>query len=182
MNAQASKVLRELEITADEYWNVPRTSAEFLNFLVRLIGAKRVLEVGTSNGYSGLWLAEALSSTDGRLWTVESHEGRFEEADKNFERAGLSGYVELIKGHAPEVLGDIEGEFDMVFLDATKGEYVDFAEVLVPRMRSGGLLVADNCTTHAEELREFMAYVRDDSRLESILLPFDHGLMLCIKK
>jgi len=106
-------VLLELEKVKSDggsFWNVPRSTGVFLNSLVRALDAKRVLEIGTSNGYSGVFFAEALLHTGGKLYTIESHAKRFLMARENFERAGVTDVIVQIKGHAPEII--VEKFFD----------------------------------------------------------------------
>ena len=200
MNSRVEKVLSELEAREENatnvsaqpgscqlekrFWNVPRSTGEFLNEMVLFLGAEDVLEIGTSNGYSGIWLAEALSHTGGRLYTVESHEERFEMAKNNFKKAGLEDFVVQIKGHAPEILSDnliLPKSFDLIFIDATKMEYLSYLEVVLPVLSSGGFIVADNCLTHYEDLEDFIDEVYELDELKSHLLTFDNGLMLSFK-
>jgi len=196
---RVERVLNELDLKRPNYWNVPRSTGEFLYELVRILDARRILEIGTSNGYSGIFLASALKSLGerrsaledeglgvvGKLFTVESHQERFEEARENFGRAGLSEYVWQVRGHAPEVLleGGDEGLrsefFDLVFIDATKMEYESYLEAVLPVLRPGGLIVADNCLSHAEDLGEFFEYVRE--HMNGYLLPLDNGLLFISK-
>ena len=219
MNEKVKVVLARMEAMkhgrGGEYWNVPRTTAEFLGLMVRACGARKVLEIGTSNGYSGLFLAEALSHGGGLLYTVESNRGRFEAAAENFKKAGLGSYVRQVLGHAPEVFGRMtedlsrkpgaeggvgsggssvgpadmpeagvlagERDFDLVFIDATKNEYLSYFEAVLPKVRPGGLIIADNCVSHRRELGEFFGFVGMRRDLESVLLPFDNGLLIIIK-
>lgn len=166
------------------YWNVPRTTGEFLNMTVLACGARKVLELGTSNGYSGLFMAEALSHSKGLLYTVESNKERFEAAAENFRSAGVEPFVRQILGHAPEVFGGPlagERDFDFVFMDATKMEYKSHLEAVLPRVRPGGLIIADNCVTHREDLKEFLEFVEKIPGIKSLILPFDSGLMMIFK-
>lgn len=181
------RVLEDLEKTAGSFWNVPRSTGSFLNIITRAIKAKKVLEVGTSNGYSGIFLAEALSHNQGTLYTVESHKERFALAAANFKKAGLDSHIEQILGHAPEVFVDFakrreaqEG-FDVIFIDATKMEYKSYLEALMPFLKPEGVLVADNCLSHKSELEDFLEFTQKSPFLQSTLLPFDNGLMLCLK-
>jgi predicted O-methyltransferase YrrM len=179
--------LEELNGPGNRFWNVPRTTGVFLNAMVRSANAVRVLEIGTSNGYSAIWLAEALSHTGGCLYTVESHKERFAMAGENIKRAGLEKCVSQVFGHAPEILSSIPGPFDFIFLDATKMEYQSYAEALVPMIRDGGVVVADNCLSHAAEVRNFVAYVKEHrgqdgvESFRTVLLPLDNGLFLALK-
>jgi len=195
MDEKVARVTARLEAEkhgeGGERWNVPRTTAEFLAMMVRACGARKVLEIGTSNGYSGLFMAEALSHGGGLLYTVESNRARYEEAARNFTEAGLSSVVRQVLGHAPEVLRESGGipragtlaeerDFDFVFMDATKNEYLSHLEAVLPKLRKGGLIVADNCVSHRAELDGFFRFVEGRDDLKSVLLPFDSGLMVMI--
>lgn len=175
------KVLLALEEQGrhENFWNVPRSTAVLLHEMVMMSEAKNVLEIGTSNGYSGIFLADAARRVGGRLYTVESHNERFELAALNFTKAGVVDVITQVKGHAPEVLNELDGVlFDMVFLDATKMEYTLYLEAIVPRVRKGGLLIADNILSHWNELESFVERVRARKDTRSYLLEIDSGLLL----
>lgn len=181
---RAEEVLLELEVLSERetFWNVPRSTGVVLAMVVNVLGARNVLEIGTSNGYSGIFLADALSHTGGRLYTVESHAERFALARENFERAGVSERVHQLRGHAPEVLDELPADvrFDLVFLDATKMEYEQYLEAVLPFLVQKGLLVADNVVSHEEDMRDFPKTVQDKG-LRSLLLEIDNGLLLCAR-
>lgn len=180
--------LEKLNGPENRYWNVPRTTGVFLNAMVRTSNASRVLEIGTSNGYSAIWFAEALSHIGGCLYTVESHKERFAMAGENLKRAGVTKFARQVFGHSPEILPTIPGPYDFIFLDATKMEYLSYAEALVPMLRDGGLLVADNCLSHATEVENFVTYMKEYPRhggtelsFRTVLLPLDNGLLVALK-
>ena len=190
------------------YWNVARSTGVLLSAMVEFMGAENVLEIGTSSGYSGIFMAAALAKrgklvsgggktgakTGGKLYTVESHAERFELARVNFGRAGLLDYVELIKGHAPEIIDEVFGGagsggaenesgtlFDMVFIDATKMEYGSYLEAARPLLRRGGIVIGDNFLSHYESMKPFIEDIQNHEELESYLLPIDDGLLFCFK-
>ncbi len=181
-------LLTELEAESGKYWNVPRTTARFLFEMLRFLsfsspGEMNVLEIGTSNGYSGIWLANALASMKekGKLYTIESHDQRFELAKGNFKRSGLDDYIVQVKGHAPEIFLQKDGSFwpvfEMVFMDATKMEYISYFDEVLFLMSRGGLIVADNCLSHFKELEGFFDHL-DSRNCRYHLLPIDNGLLL----
>jgi len=180
--------VEDLSKGGENFWNVPRPTGVFLNMMVRFLDARNVLEIGTSNGYSGIFLAEALSHTGGKLYTVESHKERFSMAREHFCMAGLERYIEQIKGHAPEAVAQRfdksfgEPFVDLVFIDATKMEYKGYLEVVKQMVRAGGMIIADNCLSHAEDTEPFVEAVSADDALENLLLPLDQGLMLARKR
>lgn len=188
MDQKVLEILEELEAVKRgrvKFWNIPKSSAEFLNKLILLAKCKRVLEIGTSNGYSGIYLAEALSHTEGLLYTIESHEGRFDLARENFKKSGLENYVKQVFGHAPEIFDslhkDLDLPWDLIFIDATKIEYVSYLDGLLPKLRVGGVMVADNCISHGKGLGPFFDFVDSQKNLRSVLLPFDNGLLMAVK-
>lgn len=189
MDKRLAEFLEKLEVRSghsNPYWNIPAETGKFLNILVRSVQAKAVLEVGTSNGYSGLWFAEALSHTGGKLYTVESHQERYALAIQNFRAAGVESFVEQIFGHAPEVFLTPEFAarnllFDVIFLDATKIEYNAYFQNVLPLLKSGGVLIADNVLSHADELPDFMAAVEKNSELTSVVVPIGSGVLMAVK-
>jgi len=180
MNKETAKTLREIEKISkrdgNPNWTISHEVGEFLNHLIRTNNIKRVLEVGTSVGYSGIWLAEALSYTNGKLYTIESHDGRFQTAKENFRKAGLTKYVEQLKGHAPDVA--ITDMFDMLFLDATKAEYVSYITTFLFHMKKGGIIVADNIISHAEKMENYKKYIENSPHLENKLIDMGTGLYI----
>ena len=201
MDERIEQVLKKIENIAERekrYWNVPRTTGLFLNMMVKMLGAEQVLEIGTSNGYSGIFFAQALGQKGGRLLTIESHKQRFAEAQSHFQEAGVSSTIEQIFGHAPEIFSEIFDEksalyrklfvdqkkepfFDLIFIDATKMEYASYFEVLFQYLKAGGLFIADNALSHQKEMSVYLNSVQAHPQLENALLPFDNGLMLSYK-
>jgi predicted O-methyltransferase YrrM len=159
--------------------NVETETAELMSVLVRALCARRLLELGTSNGYSTLWLGDAAQSTGGALVSVDVDERRTAMAAGNVARAGLADVVELRSEDAAAVLracGD--GVCDFVFLDAERPAYVDYWADLVRVLARPGLLVVDNAVSHADELDEFAALVHADERVLSTVVPVGAGAML----
>ena len=135
--------------------------------------ARRVLEVGTSNGYSGIWLATALCHTGGRLITIERDSAKVKLARRNFRQAGVADLVEIKMGDATRLLPALEGTFDLVFFDADKAAQLDHLKTLLQRqrVRQGGLIVSDNALTHPQVLAPYHSYVRTHPQLESLTVP-----------
>jgi len=124
--------------------SVPVNDGRLLRIFAESTGAKHIVELGTSIGYSGLWFCLALETTDGKLTTFEIDEGRAATARENFKRAGVESRVKLVMGDAHEKVTSVEGTVDLVFLDADKDGYLDYLEKLLPRLRPGGLVIAHN--------------------------------------
>ena len=131
------------------YRNITRDTGEFLSLLIQALPAHRVLEVGTSNGYSTIWLADALPS-GGRVTTIEADPERAREALANFASAGVAGLIDLREARAQDALPLLEGPFDLVFLDAERDEYLEVSADLWRLLKAErGLLVVDNALSHA---------------------------------
>jgi predicted O-methyltransferase YrrM len=187
------KILNELETfgqtndaaTADRarrMLNITRDTGEFLALLVRATGARRILEVGTSNGYSTLWLAQAAQAIDGLVTTVEQSAYKLDLATKNFARAGLASHIQLVHAEAGAFIKQraLE-EFDLVFLDSERTEYMGWWPRVRAILRVGGLLVADNATSHAQEMQSFISMVKTDEAFISSLVPVGNGEFLALK-
>ena len=183
MQAKIKKLLRRIETSRKIYWNIPKETGAFLNTLIRAFKYKNVLEIGTSNGYSGIWMAEALSHTGGRLYTIESHrQERFNLAKINFKKAGLGKWIKQIAGHAPEAIPSSPKHFDLVFLDATKYEYPSYLRIIENRIKKGGMIIADNASTHTKELAPYWELITKNRRFFSAKLLLGNGLFISISK
>ena len=189
-DADTEALMRGLEVTEKIYWNIPREVGEFLYKLLVSNGAVKVLEIGTSNGYSGIWLASAIknnsnSRSGGFLVTIESHGERYLLAQQNFLKAHLVEYIKQVKGHAPEVFenDDIKsGSFDALFFDATKKQHVDFFNRGVPLLKEGGLLIADNILSHWDSMEAFVKTVESSNLFDGEVLKIGQGVYVGIKK
>jgi predicted O-methyltransferase YrrM len=156
--------------------NVEPETARMLAVLVRATGARHVLELGTSNGYSTIWLADA---TAGRVLTVELDAGRAGQARENFATAGVGGAIDLVEADGGQVLADSpDGAFDFVFLDAERPLYTRWWPDLLRTLASPGLLVVDNVISHAEQVEAFRALVDAEPAVTSALVPIGAGTLL----
>jgi predicted O-methyltransferase YrrM len=162
--------------------NITRDTGEFLAVLVRATLARRVLEIGTSNGYSTLWLASAAREIGGSVVTFELSEYKIGLAAANFARSGLSHHISLVQDDAGRALAcSGEGAFDLVFLDSERPEYPGWWPHLKRVLRPGGLLVVDNAISHSTELAPFVALVRADSDFVTSLVSVGNGEFLAVK-
>ncbi len=169
-------------------------AGRFLQVLLRALGARRVLEVGTLGGYSAIWMGRALPS-DGTLITLERDERHAAFAERYVGRAGLAAVVQVRRGRALDVLPSLDGEeFDLVFLDADRAPLATYFEWALRLVRPGGMIVAHNAllggrVANAEArgddddvraLRDFNARIADDRRVTSILVPAYDGLLVAV--
>ncbi len=171
---------RETE-RAKRMLNITPDTGRLLWILVRASRATRILEVGTSNAYSTIWLADAAQVSRGRVITLEHDPDKVRLARENLERAGLVQRVEIRQGRAAETLLGLPGPFDFVFLDADRASYVTYLELVVPKLAPGGLLVADNVISHAGELADYLARVKSHPALFSVTVPVGKGEEISLK-
>ncbi|HEY8554251.1 MAG TPA: class I SAM-dependent methyltransferase, partial [Burkholderiales bacterium] len=178
---------------ADAQMVVGPLEAALLQLLVRLSGARRVLEIGTFTGYSALAMAEALPP-DGRLITCEIDPKHADIAERFFARSPHGKKIALRRGPALETLAALDGEapFDLVFIDADKENYGNYYERALSLLRSGGLIVADNVLWYGKVLApqaasdramaHFNERVRSDTRVECVMLPLRDGVSVIRKR
>lgn len=133
------------------HFNVPVEDGRLLRILTESIGAKHVVEIGTSNGYSGIWFSLALRQTGGKLTTHEINAGRAAEARGNFKRAGVDHLVTIVDGDAHETVKKLKEPIDLLFLDADPTGYLDYLDKIGPLVRAGGLIVTHNVTRPAPD-------------------------------
>jgi len=163
--------------------NITRDTGEFLSVLVRATAARRVLEIGTSNGYSTLWLASAARAIGGAVTTVELSDYKVGLARENFRRSGLADHITLIHDDAGRVLEHTDDEsVDLLFLDSERPEYPGWWPGLRRVLRPGGLLVVDNAIhPQPEQLAPFVALVKADAEFTTCVVPVGKGEFLAIK-
>jgi predicted O-methyltransferase YrrM len=167
---------------AQRMLNITRDTGEFLAVLVRATQARRILEIGTSNGYSTLWLAEAARSTGGTVTTVELSEAKVQLARSTFARSGLASHIHLLHEDAEALLNRAGAEaYDLVFLDSERPEYPGWWPQIRRVMGLGGLLVVDNATSHADQMAPFMELVRADAAFTTCLATVGNGEFMAVK-
>lgn len=157
---------------------IPPETGRFLALLAATATQGRIVEVGTSAGYSTMWLALAAHATGRRVLTFEVLPNKIELARETFMLAGISELVEQVEGDARQHLEAIEN-IGFCFLDLEKDLYPACYDLVVPNMLAGGLLVADNVLSHASQLEPFLEGVQADPRTDSILAPIGKGLLIC---
>lgn len=162
--------------------NITHDTGEFLAVLVQATNAQRILEIGTSNGYSTLWLAQAAQKIGGHVTTIEQAEFKLELAAKNFECSGLSDVITQLSGEAGGLLEKMpDANVDLIFLDSKRSEYVHWWPTIKRVLRKGGLLVVDNATSHADEMVAFMALVSADTDATTCTVPVGKGQFLATR-
>lgn len=182
-------ILHELEKTRTDFWNLDRQSANFLNSLIKINNSKNVLEIGTSNGYSGIWILKALLETNGKLTTVEFWEKRQSVARKNFETCCPNAKVEPKIGSAIVILEDLLDEiqkgkrekFDFVFIDANKKEYISYFNLIDKMITKNGVILADNILSHYEKVEDYVDNLFNRDDYQSQILELGTGMMLSRK-
>ena len=154
-NEQEKKILNILEdmdrSQSRGMMNVPQEDGRILRLLTEAVGAKLVVEIGTSNGYYGIWFCLALRTTGGKLTTHDIDEGRASLARENFKRAGVDNMVTLVMGDAHETVTRIKEPIDVLFIDADKEGYPDYLNKLLPLIRPGGLILSHNINSTGQD-------------------------------
>ncbi len=195
-----SPFLDEIEKNALEA-QVPvirRPMQSLLKFLLTLLKPKSILEIGTAVGFSALLMSE-YGPEGCRITTIEKYEKRIPVARENFRRAGREGQITLLEGDASDILGQLEGSWDLIFMDAAKGQYIHFLPDTLRLLAPGGMLVSDNVlqdgdiiesrfavarrnrTIHAR-MREYLFELTHCSGLETVILPVGDGVTLSVKR
>ena len=192
MNETVRAVLDRLERrdALEREQSVPRSErlrqitpdvGRFLHTLVLAARPRTIVEVGTSGGYSTIWLATAARSVGASVITLEIDPAKVQTATVNLRDAALEGVVTLVQGDAFVFLRERKEAIDFVFLDAEKEDYLEFLDLIVPLLAPGGLLVADNLTSHAQDLAAFRQRALSDTRLSAVVVPIGRGELLAAR-
>jgi caffeoyl-CoA O-methyltransferase len=159
--------------------NVDRETGRWLGLLVRATKARSVLEIGSSNGVSTIWLAAAARENGGQVTGTEILSERAAEANRNLADAGLESVAHVVTGAARETVASLPGPFDLVFIDAEKDDYVDHFESVIARVSLGGLILADNVISH--DLSAYQAMLRERRDVETVTIPIERGIEFTLK-
>lgn len=200
LETENSSVLEAIEKEALEN-KVPIIRKEMQSFLKVLLSVQRplkILEVGTAVGFSAILMSEYIAD-EAQITTIENYEKRIPIARENFKRAGKEEQITLIEGDAMEVLTEMEGSFDFIFMDAAKGQYIHYLPEVLRLLKSGGTLVSDNImqdgniiesrfaverrerTIHAR-MREYLYELKHNEQLLTSLIPLGDGVAVSVKK
>ena len=176
----------EVEVAPNqEMLAITTDTGTFFSILLKAIKAKRILEIGTSSGFSTLWFADAMGKNrTSRVITIEMNPLKVEWALKNFKEAGVDKVIEIRQGIALDVLHKLKGKFDFVFIDADKENIIKYFDLVLPMVRIGGIIAADNML-YPEHFRpamiKYARHVRRKSNIQSITVPIGMGEEITIK-
>jgi predicted O-methyltransferase YrrM len=159
LDAQVKKFLTENRGRWQD-WNVPYQDGQVLFDLIIKNRYKNALEIGTSTGHSAVWIAWALSKTGGKLITIEIDEGRYQQALKNFRKAGVESFIDARLANAHQLVKDLAGPFDFVFSDADKEWYTQYFEDVESKLVKGGCFTAHNVANADTGVKDFLNYIR----------------------
>jgi predicted O-methyltransferase YrrM len=200
LDQEDSPLVREIarEAAATSVPIVRKETGELLKTLVALKAPRAILEVGTAIGYSAILMAEGMPR-DCHLTTIEKYEKRIPIAKRNFEKAGLTDRITLLEGDATEILKSLAGPYDMIFMDAAKGQYIHFFEDALRLLSDGGVLISDNIlqdgdilesrygverrnrTIHSR-MREYLYTIKHHEQLTTAIVPIGDGVAISVKK
>lgn len=204
IDEKIDQVLRTLEKQAkfeEEYQDkversermlsITRNIGLFYNIFLRSTGAKNILEIGTSVGYSTIWFAEALRENLGtKIISLEQDSKKIERAKKNFVTAGIEQYVEILQGDALETLSKISNQkeslskFDFIFIDADKERYIQYFDMSLPLLKKGGIIGADNIVypeRFNEMMKDYVNHVKNTPNVRTVTIPIDNGEEITMK-
>ena len=205
MNKKIAQVLRSLEKRADyEQKNyskihhdkkmlaITKDTGIFYNMLLRIQKPKKILEIGTSTGYSTLWFADAMSKNS-KIITIEKNPKKVKLAKKNFRKAGVSNRIEIKEGIARDVLIQLskfkksktQERFDFIFIDADKEEYPFYFDICLPMLKKDGIIAADNIIfprRFKKYIKKYLNHINGIQNIQSITIPIGNGQEISFKK
>jgi predicted O-methyltransferase YrrM len=161
--------------------NLEPASAQLLSILVRASGVTRAVEVGTSNAYSTIWLAWSLAPAGGRIISIDRNPDKHVLARENLRRAKLQDRVELRTGDAAELVRQLTGTFDLVFLDADRRKFPEILQILLSKLAPKALVIADNVLSHPEEIAEYLKLITSLPDFQHTTVPVGKGLSIAYR-
>lgn len=200
LDEELPKYLQEIEREAldDGVPIIKRPTQNLIRFILRHANIKKVLEVGTAVGFSSIFMTEYMGQ-DSKVITIENMESRIIKAHENIKKSGKEYQIQVIEGDATVELSKIEGSFDMIFIDAAKGQYNNYFNDIISKLKKGGILVSDNVlqdgdivnsryavtrrnrTIHSR-MREYLYMITHNEEVDTIVLPIGDGVTISIKK
>ena len=181
------------EVPSEERLNcISKNIGMFYNIMLKSINAKKVLEIGMSVGYSGLWFADAVMSStqsDGQIITIDREKFKIDKATQNFDEAGVSSLIKIKEGEARKILHEVKNEFgenyfDFIFIDADKESYIEYFDLCLPLVRKGGIIGADNILfpeRFNQMMTDYLSHVRNNANVQSVTVPIDNGEEITFK-
>ena len=181
------------EVPSEERLNcISKNIGMFYNIMLKSINAKKILEIGMSVGYSGLWFADAVMSStqsDGQIITIDREKFKIDQATQNFDEAGVSSLIKIREGEAKKILHEVRDEFgenyfDFIFIDADKESYIEYFDLCLPLVRKGGIIGADNILfpeRFNEMMTDYLSHVRSNPNVQSVTVPIDNGEEITFK-
>lgn len=175
--------LKELENTRKEFWNIPKEEGVLINTFIKMFNAQNVLEVGTSNGYSGIWIAKALKETGGKLTTIEFYEKRQSIAIENFKKCQVNDIITSLQGSAFDIIKNFDKDikFDFVFIDANKSEYSEYLRLIKPHLTDRVVILADNIISHLQKVQPFIKMIDEDASFQYEIIETTGGMLLAYR-
>lgn len=188
----------EKEALANGVPIIKKTTQNLIRFIIRHANVKNVLEVGTAVGFSSIFMTEYMGE-DSKVTTIENMESRIVKAHENIKKSGKESQINVIEGDATIELFKVEGSFDMIFIDAAKGQYNNYFNDIISKLKKGGILVSDNVlqdgdiinsryavtrrnrTIHSR-MREYLYMITHNEEVDTIILPIGDGVTISIKK
>jgi predicted O-methyltransferase YrrM len=162
--------------------NILPEDGRLMRMLTETLGAKHVVELGTANGYSAMWFCLALRSTGGKLTTHEIDPTRIALAEENFKRAGVGDSVTLVEGDAHQTIEKLTGPIDLLLLDAEKEGFTDYLDKLLPRVRTGGLIIAHDSSGQAHMMHDYFQAIASNPDLETAFVDASRWGMCITRK
>jgi predicted O-methyltransferase YrrM len=166
--ATREKLMAELE--GSRKIDVPRCDGEFLHLMVHVTAAKNVLEIGTFRGYSGIWMGIGLEQTGGKLTTIDIDPARVKESRSNFEKAGVADRITSLEGDGHKLAKTVDGPLDLVFLDADKGNEIDYFNTIFPKLRPGGFILLHNAIRSKKSMQPYFDLVSKHPEILHVIL------------
>jgi predicted O-methyltransferase YrrM len=161
--------------------NLEPDTAKLISLLVRSGQCKHLLEIGTSNGYSTIWLAWSAKAAGGHITSIDRDDRKEAMADANLRRAGLRDMVDLMIGDATEIVDRLDGPFDFVFFDADRISAPAQLQLLLPKLTSGALILADNAISHPDQIAGYLAAIQALPDFDHMVIPVGKGLSVAYK-
>lgn len=184
LDAGLLKLLDEMKSYSearDNVFAIPREEGEFLHMLVLMMKPERILELGTSSGYSTIWLASAAAGYGGLVETVENDKEKIKLALSNFSKADLFETITLHHADANEFVTSYNARLNMVFMDTVKSDYLHQFEHFFPKVAKGGVVLADNAVDLADKMQDYLAHVKSLREAMSVTVPIGNGVEITYK-